>query len=94
AQQLATVANASTSDETASVPVEEQRFSGGTVYARDGVVGHVRGVIALHWVSLGGLGSPLGMPVSGEYDVPGGKRTDFERGTLTWWASTGRVTEG
>ena len=78
----------------AAEPVEQQRFTGGTVYSRAGVVGHVRGSIAAHWASLGGLTGRLGMPVSGEYDVAGGKRTDFEHGTLTWWSSTGRVTEG
>ena len=34
--------------------------------------------------SLGGTGSWLGFPISDEYDVPGGRRSDFENGFVFW----------
>lgn len=34
----------------------------------------------------------LGMPVTGEYSVPGGRANRFERGTITWNAATGATT--
>ena len=38
--------------------------------------------------SLGGTGSWLGFPTSDEYDVPGGRRSDFENGYIFWDAQT------
>ncbi len=49
----------------------------------------VMGAINATWTSMGGATSSLGMPVSGEYAVPGGRRSTFEHGSLTWTPSGG-----
>jgi uncharacterized protein with LGFP repeats len=65
-------------------------FQGGTIIwgpasgARD-----VRGAIRDRWAATGWEKGPLGYPVSNEYDVPGGKRNDFQRGSIVWDARTG-----
>lgn len=70
-----------------------QHFQGGSVYwtgwtgARE-----VRGAIRAAWASSGWELGWLGYPVSDEYDDTGGRRSDFERGSLIWNASSGQVT--
>jgi uncharacterized protein with LGFP repeats len=65
-------------------------FQGGTIIwgpatgARD-----VRGAIRDLWAATGWERGPLGYPISDEYDVPGGKRNDFQRGSIVWDARTG-----
>lgn len=46
----------------------------------------VYGLIRLKWIELGreGPNSPCGYPIRDEYDVQGGRRTDFQRGYITW----------
>jgi len=44
------------------------------------------------WAATGWERGPLGYPVSNEYDVPGGKRNDFQRGSIVWDARTGATT--
>jgi uncharacterized protein with LGFP repeats len=67
-------------------------FQGGTIVwtpsigARD-----VRGAIRDRWAATGWERGPLGYPVSNEYDVPGGKRNDFQRGSIVWDARTGQT---
>jgi uncharacterized protein with LGFP repeats len=51
----------------------------------------VTGAIADHWRAAGAERSPLGYPTSAEFDVPGGRRQDFEHGALTWTRATGAV---
>ena len=51
----------------------------------------VHGAIGQLYQSLGGTNSYLGFPVSDEYSVPGGRRSDFEGGYIIWDASTGRA---
>ncbi|MDP9883485.1 uncharacterized protein with LGFP repeats [Sinomonas atrocyanea] len=51
----------------------------------------VLGAIRATWASMGWERSWLGYPTSDEYSVPVGRAEDFENGTLTWSASTGRV---
>ena len=44
-------------------------------------------------IVLGQLGaekSQLGLPTSGEYDVSGGRKNDFQFGSITWKASARR----
>jgi hypothetical protein len=48
----------------------------------------VHGCIFRLYQSLGGTGSWLGFPTSDEYDVPGGRRSDFENGYIVWNAQT------
>ena len=49
----------------------------------------VRGAIRDRWAATGWEQGPLGYPVSNQYDVPGGKRNDFQRGSIVWNALTG-----
>jgi uncharacterized protein with LGFP repeats len=67
-------------------------FSGGSVYWSPTTGAHVvRGAIRDRWAALGWEAGSLGYPTSDEYDVKGGKRSDFQRGSITWNAATGRV---
>jgi uncharacterized protein with LGFP repeats len=52
----------------------------------------VQGAIKNKWAELGWENGTLGYPTSDEYDVAGGRRSNFQGGTLTWNASTGVVT--
>jgi len=52
----------------------------------------VHGAILGRYDTLGGAAGTLGLPVSNEYAVPGGRRSDFVRGALVWDAVTGLVT--
>jgi uncharacterized protein with LGFP repeats len=52
----------------------------------------VLGDIARRYAAMGREASSLGYPVSGEYSVPGGRRSDFQHGSLTWSAVTGQIT--
>lgn len=49
----------------------------------------VQGAIFKKWSSLGYSGSQLGFPTSDEYPIPGGARSDFEGGYITWTSQTG-----
>lgn len=49
----------------------------------------VHGCIFKLYKSAGGSTSWLGFPVSDEYDVSGGRRSDFEGGYVLWNAQTG-----
>ncbi len=54
----------------------------------------VHGAIRGHWASLGWELSSLGYPVSDEYAVPGGARSDFQHGSLTYRFSDGAILIG
>ena len=65
-------------------------FQGASVYwsARTGA--HVvRGAIREAWAQQGWEAGPLGYPTSDEYDIAGGKRTDFAGGYVEWSAVSG-----
>jgi len=49
----------------------------------------VRGAIRNQWGTLGWEAGRLGFPTSGEFDVPGGRRTNFQGGAVVWDARTG-----
>ncbi|MGY5885433.1 N-acetylmuramoyl-L-alanine amidase [Modestobacter lacusdianchii] len=68
-------------------------FTGGAVY-RSSTLGtrSVYGSIAQAYLGLGGPQSALGLPVRDERAVSGGRRTDFEHGSITWTAATGAIT--
>ena len=51
----------------------------------------VQGAIRDAWAAQGWEAGPLGFPVSDEHDVPGGRRSHFEGGSLTYARATGRV---
>ena len=68
------------------------RFEGGTVaWSPTGGSRVVQGGINAKWMSLGGPRSALGMPTSNEFDVPAGRRTTFEHGSITWRRSGGET---
>jgi uncharacterized protein with LGFP repeats len=68
-------------------------FQGGTIiYSAASGTHDVRGAIRNRWASLGSERGALGYPISDEYDVSGGKRNDFQRGSITWDARTGMTT--
>ena len=67
-------------------------FQNGSIYWTPSTGAHeVQGAIADEWASLGWEKSALGYPVSDEHDVPGGRQSDFEHGSLFWDAATGMV---
>jgi uncharacterized protein with LGFP repeats len=51
----------------------------------------VSGAMAKTYWQRGGSSSALGFPTRSSYAVTGGMRTDFERGRMTWNATTGAV---
>lgn len=53
----------------------------------------VYGAIRARWSRLGWERSYLGYPISGEFSVPGGRRNNFQRGYIVWYARTGAVTD-
>ncbi|GAB7192638.1 hypothetical protein NUM3379_33470 [Kineococcus sp. NUM-3379] len=68
-------------------------FEHGSVYASPTTGAHaVRGAVRTAWVERGGQPGPLGFPVGDEQVVPEGWRSDFEHGSITVSATTGRVT--
>jgi uncharacterized protein with LGFP repeats len=52
----------------------------------------VHGLIREKWKSLGWETSALGYPVSDEYAVTGGRESEFQKGYITYNASTGALT--
>lgn len=65
-------------------------FARGSIYWSEATGAHeVLGAIRDRWAAEGWEAGALGYPTSGEYDVPGGRRSDFQRGTITWTAATG-----
>ncbi len=51
----------------------------------------VWGAIRERWAALGWERGYLGLPVSSEYHVPAGRRTDFFGGSVTWAPVRGAV---
>ncbi|GAA4746055.1 hypothetical protein GCM10023328_30270 [Modestobacter marinus] len=69
-------------------------FEGGSIYWTPGTgAQQVEGSIRARWAALGWERSYLGYPTSDEYTIPGGRRSDFQGGSITWDAATGRLTE-
>ncbi len=65
-------------------------FEGGSIYWTPGTGAHeVRGAIRQAWANTGWELGSLGYPVSEEYAVPGGRRSDFQRGAIIYDARTG-----
>jgi uncharacterized protein with LGFP repeats len=84
-----------TSDET---PVLGGRavvntFQGGRIYSSPATgAREVHGSILRRYLQLGGPESALGLPTRNEYAVSGGRRSDFQHGSITWNSSTGALT--
>ncbi|WP_448614218.1 PQQ-dependent sugar dehydrogenase [Modestobacter sp. URMC 112] len=69
-------------------------FERGVVYWTPDTGAHeVHGLVLARWQELGREASYLGYPTSDEYDVPGGRRSDFQRGSITWDAATDSVVD-
>ncbi|ABS03451.1 LGFP repeat-containing protein [Kineococcus radiotolerans] len=81
-----------TTDETATPnrAGAYNHFQGGSVYWSPATGAHeVHGAIRATWASYGWEAGAFGFPVSDEYDVPGGKRADFQGGSMQWTAKDG-----
>jgi hypothetical protein len=64
-------------------------FERGSIYWTPSTGAHeVHGRIRDAWADHGWEAGELGYPISDEYEVPGGRRNDFEGGSITWSAST------
>ena len=60
-------------------------FQGGSIYWTPSTGAHVvYGKIRDKWEELGWERSALGYPTSDEYAVAGGRRSDFQHGSITW----------
>jgi hypothetical protein len=82
------------------VPITEERgtpdgigrysvFAEGSIYWTPALGAHeVHGRIRDAWADAGWEAGALGYPISDEYAVPGGRRSDFEHGSITWTADT------
>ncbi|MBX6390968.1 MAG: glycoside hydrolase [Frankia sp.] len=69
-------------------------FEGGRIYWHPALGAYkVHGEILKRYLALGGSGSWLGLPISDEYDVPGGRESAFQNGKLRWNATTNEVQE-
>ncbi|HEU0101523.1 MAG TPA: transglycosylase family protein [Mycobacteriales bacterium] len=67
-----------------------QGFEGGAVVWSPSTGAHlVRGAINAAWNAVGADHSRLGLPTSGEVDIPGGRKTTFEHGSITWTPTRG-----
>jgi len=66
--------------------------SGGSVYWSPSTGAHeVQGMIRARWASVGWERSRLGYPVSNEYAINGGRRSDFVGGAITWIAGSAGI---
>jgi len=67
-------------------------FNNGSIYWTPATGAHeVRGAIRQVWATGGWERGVLGYPVSDEYAVPGGRRSDFQHGSLRWDSRSGTV---
>jgi len=61
-----------------------------SIYWTPGTGAHeIRGAIHAAWAQLGFETSYLGYPVSDEHDDSGGRRSDFQNGSIFWTAANG-----
>lgn len=74
-------------------PGRYSHFQRGSIYWTPSTGAHeVYGAIRERWASLGWENSRLGFPTSGEHDAPGGRRSDFQGGVITWDRATSATT--
>ncbi|MFI1169241.1 polysaccharide deacetylase family protein [Streptomyces sp. NPDC020801] len=80
------------SDEVAVTGGRASQFQGGNVYWSSGTGAHeVHGAILTKYLSLGGSGSRLGLPVSDEFGISAGRRSNFQHGAIEWHSATHTV---
>ncbi|MEU6579525.1 esterase [Nocardia sp. NPDC046763] len=71
-----------------------QEFNGGAIYSSPTLGTHVVwGEIRKAWDDQGGASGKLGYPASDEYDITGGKQSDFSGGSIAWVDNETTVTE-
>ncbi|NAZ73959.1 hypothetical protein GTQ99_00740 [Kineococcus sp. T13] len=69
-----------------------QNFQGGTFYWSPSTGAHaLQGSILDAYRRAGSEGGSLGYPTSSEFDIAGGKRTNFQRGYIEWSAARGAL---
>lgn len=70
-----------------------QNFTDGRLFrnASGNVVFWTRGAILERYDDLRAKGVDLRLPISDEYAISGGRRSDFERGYITWNSSSGKT---
>lgn len=79
-----------TTDEIAVTAGRASFFRNGRVYWSPATGTHeVHGDILAYYVSLGAERGSLGLPISDEHDVNGGRESNFQHGTITWSPETG-----
>ena len=68
-------------------------FEQGSIYWTPQLGAHeVHGRIRDAWANAGWEAGSLGYPISDEYAVTGGRRSDFQHGSITWDAATDTTT--
>jgi hypothetical protein len=68
------------------------RFEGGEIHFSPSTGAHdIRGTILAEWVRLGAERGRLGYPLTGEYDVPEGRQSTFQGGSLRFTRSLNQV---
>jgi uncharacterized protein with LGFP repeats len=69
-------------------------FTGGrSIYWAPSTGAHlIYGTIRAKWASLGWERGRLGYPTTDEYSVTGGRRNDFQHGSITWTSPSGVIT--
>ena len=68
-------------------------FEQGSIYWTPDTGAHeVNGRIRDAWANAGWEAGALGYPISDEYAVTGGRRSDFQHGSITWDAATDTTT--
>jgi len=81
-----------TNDETATTG-RFNTFTAGVIYWSPATGAHeVHGAILASWLVQGSAKGRLGLPVSDEYTVTGGRRSDFQHGLITWTPTKGTTT--
>lgn len=69
-------------------------FEGGSIYWTPRTGAHeVHGAIRARWAAMGWERSYLGYPTSDEFSIPGGRRSNFQYGYITWNGYTGQVVD-
>lgn len=67
-------------------------FQNGSIYWTQATGAHeVHGRIRDAWKASGAEAGSLGYPTSDEYAVTGGRRSDFQHGSITWDTATGQT---
>lgn len=68
-------------------------FERGSIYWHPSIGAfEVHGRVRDHYAELGWEAGSLGYPISDEYAIPGGRRSDFVHGSITWTAQSDETT--